>query len=76
MMNIPATSPGSTPSWLCLGNKVIQTTEQFSTLRVWCPKHQVILANHILVRLEEYYNLKKKKKMTDFLNNPRFTSAE
>jgi hypothetical protein len=43
MMNIPATSPGSTPSRLCLGNKVIQTTEKFSTLRVWCPIHKVIL---------------------------------
>jgi hypothetical protein len=46
MMNIPATSPGSTPSRLCLGNEVIRT-EQFSTLRVWCPIHKVILQTTI-----------------------------
>ena len=37
-----ATNPGSTSSRLCLGNKVIRTTEQFSTLRVWCPIHRTV----------------------------------
>jgi hypothetical protein len=47
MMNNPATSPGSTPSRLCLGNEVIRTTEKFSTLRVWCPKHKSYRKPHM-----------------------------
>lgn len=43
MMNIPATSPASAPSRLCLGNKLIRTIEKVSTLRVWCPTHKAIL---------------------------------